>query len=355
MKACCYYLWNFSKMRPTDNLNIVELKPLITPRQLRQRLSLSDKHAKVVLDARDDIKSIITHRDKRMLVIAGPCSIHDEAASIDYAQRLAAIQKKVSDKVLILMRAYFEKPRTTIGWKGMLYDPDLNGSYNMEKGLEKARSIMLKIISLGVPVATEVLEPIVPQYLTDLISWVAIGARTTESQVHRQMASGLSMPIGFKNATDGSLDVAAAAIKTARNPHYFFGIDIDGRVAIAETRGNAYTHFVLRGGAKPNYESEYIAFAEALLKKARIGTGIVVDCSHGNSYKDYKKQRNVVEDIISQKRDGNKSIVGLMLESFIEPGGQDMAIDNLKYGVSVTDECIGWDETEELINRIANI
>jgi 3-deoxy-7-phosphoheptulonate synthase len=343
-------------MRPTDNLNIVELKPLVTPRQLRMRIALDDKKAKVVLDARDAIKSIITHRDKRMLVITGPCSIHDEAATVDYAQRLAKLQKQTADNVLILMRAYFEKPRTTVGWKGMLYDPDLNGSYNMEKGLEQARSIMLKIIDMGVPVATEVLEPIVPQYITDLISWVAIGARTTESQVHRQMASGLSMPIGFKNATDGSLDVAVQAIKTARNPHYFFGIDIDGRVAIAETRGNAYTHFVLRGGTNnPNYESEYIAFAEALLKKARIGTGIVVDCSHGNSLKDYKKQRNVVESIISQKREGNKSIVGIMLESFIEPGSQDIGAERLKYGLSITDECIGWEETSELINKLAKI
>lgn len=343
-------------MRPTDNLNIVELKPLITPRQLRDKLPLSNEQAKVVLDARDDIKSIITHRDDRIIVIAGPCSIHDEVATLDYASRLSKLQDQVSDKVLIVMRAYFEKPRTTIGWKGMLYDPDLNGSYNMEKGLSQARSIMLKIIDMGLPVATEVLEPIVPQYITDLISWVAIGARTTESQIHRQMVSGLSMPIGFKNATDGSLDVAVQAIKTARNPHYFFGIDIDGRVAVAETRGNAYTHFVLRGGANsPNYESEYMAFSEALLKKAGIGTGIVVDCSHGNSLKDYRKQRNVVESIVSQKREGNKSIVGVMLESFIEGGSQNIDSENLKYGVSITDACMGWDETELLIKQLANI
>ncbi|MFI4910512.1 MAG: 3-deoxy-7-phosphoheptulonate synthase [Sedimentisphaeraceae bacterium JB056] len=343
-------------MRPTDNLNIVELKPLITPRQLREQLPLSDKQAKVVLDARDDIKSIITHRDKRMLVITGPCSIHDEASALDYASRLAKLQEKYSDKVLIVMRAYFEKPRTTIGWKGMLYDPDLNGSYNMEKGLRQARDIMLKIIDMGLPVATEVLEPIVPQYITDLISWVAIGARTTESQIHRQMVSGLSMPIGFKNATDGSLDVAVQAIKTARNPHYFFGIDIDGRVAVAETRGNIYTHFVLRGGTNgPNYETEYIAFAEALLKKARIGTGIIVDCSHGNSFKDYRKQADVINSIVSQKREGNKSIVGVMLESFIEEGSQNIDAESLKYGLSITDACIGWDKTESLITKLANI
>ncbi len=342
-------------MRPTDNLNIVELKPLITPRQLRTELALSDTQASTVLNARDDIKSIITHRDKRMLAITGPCSIHDEAAAIDYAERLAKLQEQVRDKILIVMRAYFEKPRTTIGWKGMLYDPDLNGSYNMEKGLSEARKIMLKIIDTGLPIATEVLEPIVPQYITDLISWVAIGARTTESQVHRQMVSGLSMPIGFKNATDGSLDVSVQAIKTARNPHYFFGIDIDGRVAIAETRGNTYTHFVLRGGANgPNYESEYIAFAEALLKKAHIGTGIVIDCSHGNSHKDYRKQAEVVEDIVNQKREGNKSIVGVMLESFIEEGSQKVDDQNLIYGKSITDACIGWQETEKLIKELAS-
>jgi len=343
-------------MRPTDNLNIVELKPLITPRQLRDQLPINDDLAKVVLDARDNIKSIITHRDKRMLVIAGPCSIHDQAAALDYAKRLADLQKQVADKVLIVMRAYFEKPRTTIGWKGLLYDPDLNGSYDMEKGLRLARSIMLNIINTGIPLATEVLEPIIPQYITDMISWAAIGARTTESQIHRQMVSGLSMPIGFKNATDGGLDVAVQAIKTARNPHYFFGIDIDGKVAVAETRGNAFTHFVLRGGLNgPNYESEYIAFAEALLKKARIGTGIVVDCSHANSLKDYRKQKSVIESIVSQKREGNKSIVGVMLESFIEEGSQDIETESLKYGVSITDACIGWDETEMLIRKLANI
>lgn len=343
-------------MRPTDNLNIVELKPLITPRQLREQLALDDEQAKIVLDARDAIKSIISHRDKRMLVIAGPCSIHEPKSALDYAARLAELQKEVADKVLIVMRAYFEKPRTTIGWKGLLYDPDLNGSYDMEKGLRMSRSIMLGIIDMGVPVATEVLEPIVPQYITDVISWAAIGARTTESQIHRQMVSGLSMPIGFKNATDGSLDVAVQAIKTARNPHYFFGIDIDGKVAVAETRGNAFTHFVLRGGSNgPNYESEYIAFAEALLRKARIGAGIVVDCSHSNSYKDYRKQKNVVESIISQKREGNKSIVGVMLESFIEEGSQDIEAESLKYGVSITDACIGWDETKTLIKKLANI
>lgn len=343
-------------MRLTDNVNIVELKELITPRQLREMYPISDEQANVVLDARNSIKNIISHMDKRLVAIVGPCSIHNEQSAVEYARRLAELQERVKDKLLIVMRAYFEKPRTTIGWKGLLYDPELNGSYNMEKGLKLSRKIMLSILDLGIPIATEILDPIVPQYITDLISWSAIGARTSESQIHRQMVSGLSMPVGFKNSTDGSLYIAAQAINTARNPHFFFGITVDGHVALAETKGNPATHFILRGGSLgPNYEVEHIAFAEALLRKENIGTGIIVDCSHANSEKDYRKQRKVLESVANQKLDGNKSIVGIMLESFIEGGNQKLVPGSLNPNVSVTDSCIGWEETEEVLLKLAEV
>ncbi|ARN56019.1 3-deoxy-7-phosphoheptulonate synthase [Sedimentisphaera salicampi] len=343
-------------MRATDNVNIVALRELTTPRELREDLPITQKQADVVLNARKSLKNIISHLDKRMVAIVGPCSIHNEDSAVEYAEKLAKIQEKTKDKLLIVMRAYFEKPRTTIGWKGLLYDPELNGSYNMKKGLHLSRKIMLSILDAGIPIATEILDPIVPQYLTDLISWSAIGARTSESQIHRQMVSGLSMPVGFKNSTDGSLYTSAQAIKTARNPHFFFGINIDGQVALAETKGNAYTHFILRGGCLgPNYEVEHIAFAEALLRKEKIGSGIVVDCSHANSRKDYKKQSKVLDNIIEQKLSGNKSIVGVMIESFLEQGSQKIGSGRLKPNVSVTDSCIGWEETEQLLMKLAEV
>ncbi|MGE4286448.1 MAG: 3-deoxy-7-phosphoheptulonate synthase [Phycisphaerae bacterium] len=340
-------------MRPIDNINIAELKELITPRELRELYPISVTQAKTVMDSRNAVKDIISHVDKRFLAIVGPCSIHDENATIEYAEKLAGLQEKTKGRLLIVMRAYFEKPRTTIGWKGLLYDPELNGTYDMEKGLKASRRIMLEILDMGMPIATEILDPIVPQYLTDLISWSAIGARTSESQIHRQMASGLSMPVGFKNSTDGSLYISAQAIKTARTPHFFFAITVDGKVALAKTKGNAYTHFILRGGLLgPNYDVEHIAFAEALLRKEKIGTGIVVDCSHANSEKDYRNQRKVIENVVSQKLEGNKSIVGIMLESYLEPGSQPLKLGSLSPRISVTDSCIGWEETEELLLRL---
>ncbi len=344
-------------MHPVDNLNIVDLKPLITPNQLRQILPLTEELSESVASSRDVIKDIILRKDDRMLAIVGPCSLHDTQASLEYAARLSELSKKVSDKVVVVMRAYFEKPRTTIGWKGMLYDPYLDGSYDIAEGLRRARSILIEITKLGLPAATEVLDPIVPQYITDLIGWAAIGARTTESQIHRQMASGLSMPIGFKNSTDGSLYVATQAISAANNKHSFFGINSDGRIVVAETKGNKCAHFVLRGGSNgPNYASEHIAFAETLLEKKGIHTGIVVDCSHANSNKDYTKQAVALRNVMEQKKNGNRSIVGVMLESFLEAGNQSINKDNreIKYGLSITDECIGWQETEQLVTEMAD-
>jgi len=289
------------------------------------------------------------------MIIVGPCSLHDEEATLDYARRLLEVQKGCSEQLLVIMRAYFEKPRTTLGWKGMLYDPHLDGSYDLDLGIRTSREMLCEIAEIGVPCATEFLDPIVPQYLADLITWAAIGARTTESQIHRQMASGLSMPIGFKNATDGNIAVAMDAIKAASNPHSFLGIDRNGQVIVAETKGNKYGHLVMRGGTSgPNYSSEFVAFAEVLLNKGNISNGMVIDCSHANSSKSYKRQHEVLLDVADQIQLGNSSIAGAMLESFIKEGKQSIgAAGGFKYGTSLTDACIGWDETEELIGRLA--
>lgn len=341
----------------TDNLNIKQFKPLITPEELKEKFPQSKQMADLIAQSREAIQDILTNKDKRRIVITGPCSLHDHKAAMEYAQRLKKLQEKVKDKLLLVMRAYFEKPRTTVGWKGMLYDPQLDGSYNIEEGFHKAREILLEMAKIPLPAATELLDPIVPQYLADMISWAAIGARTTESQIHRQMASGLSMPIGFKNATDGNIAGALDAIKTASNEHSFMGINRLGQVVIAETKGNKHGHLVVRGGSSgPNYASEYIAFAEVMLKKLGTNNGIIIDCSHANSNKDPKQQRLVLADVAEQIRNGNKSIAGVMLESFLYEGNQKPdEPENLKYGVSLTDKCIGWDETEELIHYFAEV
>jgi 3-deoxy-7-phosphoheptulonate synthase len=338
-------------MELTDNLNIRQFKPLPTPEQIKHLYPQTEQAAALVARSRRQIADILVGQDRRRMVITGPCSLHDEEATLDYAHRLQALQQRCRERVLLVMRTYFEKPRTTLGWKGMLYDPHLDGSYDIETGLSRSRMLLFKIAEIGLPTATEFLDPIVPQYLSDLVSWAAIGARTAESQIHRQMASGLSMPIGFKNATDGNLGVSIDAIKAAQSPHSFLGIDRNGQVVIAETKGNRYGHLVMRGGTDgPNYTSEYVAFAEVLLRKAHIPTGIVIDCSHANSHKNYKRQREALFDIADQIRSGNRSIVGVMLESFINEGKQSIgAAGVLKYGTSLTDACIGWNETEELI------
>jgi len=343
-------------MELTDNLNIKAFKPLISPRQLKEILPQTEDVAHLVADSRGIIQNILAGTDKRRLVVAGPCSIHDPDAALEYAQRLKKLQDEVKDSVLIVMRTYFEKPRTTLGWKGMLYDPSLDNSYDIEKGFRCARGFLLEIANLALPAATEFLDPMVPQYLADLVSWSAIGARTTESQIHRQMASGLSMPIGFKNSTDGNLSHAVEAIKASASAHSFMGIDSEGKVIIAETKGNRFGHLVMRGGSSaPNYTSEYVAFARVLLSKAGISNGIVIDCSHANSNKDYKKQRIAFLDVVDQMRQGGKQLAGFMLESFIEEGAQPLVNPKkLKYGVSLTDSCIGWNETQELIRHLAD-
>ncbi len=341
-------------MELTDNLNIKQFKPLTAPEKLKADFPETEAAAHLVAESRRQVEGILRRDDKRRMIIVGPCSLHDEEATLDYARRLLKVQKSCSEHVLIIMRAYFEKPRTTLGWKGMLYDPHLDGSYDLDLGIRKSRKMLCEIAEIGLPCATEFLDPIVPQYLADLITWAAIGARTTESQIHRQMASGLSMPIGFKNATDGNISVAMDAIKAASNPHSFLGIDRNGQVIVAETKGNKYGHLVMRGGTSgPNYSSEYVAFAEVLLNKAHLTNGIIVDCSHANSHKSYKRQRQSLFDIADQIQLGNACIAGVMLESFIKEGKQSIgAAGGLKYGTSLTDGCIGWDETEELIGRL---
>ena len=290
-----------------------------------------------------------------LLVVVGPCSIHDIDAAKDYAKRLKALHDKHADSLYIVMRVYFEKPRTTVGWKGFINDPDLDDSFNIEKGLKKARELLIWLAELGLPAGTEALDPISPQYLSDLFSWTAIGARTSESQTHREMSSGLSTAVGFKNGTDGSLDIAINALKSASSPHRFLGINNDGQVTQLETRGNAYGHVILRGGSEPNYDSVSIAIAEQTLEKAKLPVNLVVDCSHANSHKNYQLQPLVATNICNQINDGNRSILGLMLESNIDSGNQklgDNALD-LKYGVSITDECIDWPTTDELLSSMS--
>jgi 3-deoxy-7-phosphoheptulonate synthase len=344
-------------MELTDNLNIKQFRPLINPQALKQELPLADDQAALIVQTRRALQDILVNKNKRRIVITGPCSLHDRAASLEYAERLKTLQNDVRDKVLLIMRTYFEKPRTTLGWKGMIYDPHLDNSYDIEEGLRQARGILLDITQLGLPTATEFLDPIVPQYLADLVSWAAIGARTTESQIHRQMASGLSMPIGFKNATDGNLKAAIDAIKAAASAHSFMGIDRHGQVIIAETRGNAFGHLVMRGGGgQSNFGSEYVAFADALLSKVGVANGIIIDCSHANAAKDHTRQHIAFMDILEQMQQGNQRIAGIMLESFLKPGKQSLGTpESLEYGVSITDSCIGWEETEEHIRRMADV
>lgn len=330
---------------------------LVSPTQLKAELPLTPELEQRVLGYRADIKNILDFRDQRKFVVLGPCSIHDVDAAMDYAARLKTLADRVSEKLLLIMRVYFEKPRTTVGWKGLINDPDLNDSFHVEKGFHMGRQLLLDITKIGLPTATEALDPIVPQYIGDLIAWAAIGARTTESQTHREMASGLSMPVGFKNGTDGSIKVALNALQSAMQPHNFLGINQQGQVSVFQTTGNAYGHVILRGGeGQPNYDPMSVAQVEAALKKADMHPRIVIDCSHGNSNKDYRLQPVVMESVVQQIVAGNNSIVGLMLESHLAEGGQSIPADlsQLQYGVSVTDKCIGWEETERIILAAAD-
>ncbi|MBT3375387.1 MAG: 3-deoxy-7-phosphoheptulonate synthase [Lentisphaerae bacterium] len=342
-------------MVQTDNLNIEAIRPLSSPEGVKAELPLTTRAADTVVGARAQIENILMHRDPRQILVVGPCSVHDVESALVYAERLKALSDEVEERLLLVMRVYFEKPRTTLGWKGLIYDPDLDDSCDIDKGLRLARQVLLQVATLGMPAASEMLEPVIPQYITDLISWGAIGARTTESQTHRQLASGLSMPVGFKNATDGNLKVAVEAISTAVSAHTFIGITGDGKAAIFQTRGNAFGHLVLRGGTSgPNYGSEHVAYAQELMRKSGLIPNLLVDCSHANSGKRPEKQRVVVDDVMEQVRGGAECIVGMMLESNLKPGKQSMPDDpsQIVPGLSVTDACIGWDETEELVRYI---
>ena len=339
------------------NVNISSLEVLPTPGDIKAFLPLSTRAEKTVFEARLTVEHILERRDPRLLIVVGPCSIHDPIAAMDYAHRLKKLSDEVSDTLYIVMRVYFEKPRTTTGWKGMINDPYMDDSFHIEEGLKKARKLLLDIAELGLPAGTEALDPMSPQYLSDLVSWGAIGARTTESQTHREMASGLSMPVGFKNGTDGGLQVAINAMLSAKQPHSFLGVNQEGQVAVVRTKGNAYGHVILRGGSKPNYDAESIALAEAALGKQKLPSNIVVDCSHANSNKDPARQPEVFDAVVKQIVAGNKSIVGAMLESNIYAGNQAIPADLalLRYGVSVTDGCIDWPTTETNLRQVRKV
>jgi 3-deoxy-7-phosphoheptulonate synthase len=339
-----------------DNINVASQEILITPKQLKAKIPVSDRANAVISESRQVIQNILDGSDKRIFAVVGPCSIHDTDAAIDYAKRLKVLADKVSDTVYIVMRVYFEKPRTTVGWKGLINDPHLNNSFQIEEGLHIGRELLLDIAEIGLPTSTEALDPISPQYMQDLISWSAIGARTTESQTHREMSSGLSSPVGFKNGTDGGLTVATNALLSVSNPHRFLGINGEGQVAVIETTGNQYGHIVLRGGSKgPNYDSVNVKLCEEALAKAGLSSNIMIDLSHANSSKDHNRQPLVLDDVASQIVAGNASIVGLMIESNIGAGNQSIT-DNkadLAYGISVTDACIDWQTTDDCISQFA--
>lgn len=336
----------------TQDTHVAGTEVLVSPRRVKAEYPAKRVHLETVLRARQQIEAILDKKDKRLLVITGPCSIHDPKAALEYAARLRRLAAVVRPTMLLVMRVYFEKPRTTIGWKGLINDPDLNGTFHIEKGLRLARGVLLRINEMGLPAATEVLDPITPQYLMDLVSWAAIGARTAESQVHRELASGLSAPVGFKNATDGSLEAAVNGVRAARAPHHFIGVNPDGRITVYRTKGNPYAHVVLRGGnGKPNFDLKSIRRCEELLKKNHLPENIVVDCSHGNSNKDYRKQPVVFRSVLQHLEKGVRSICGVMLESHLHEGQQPFSPGKRKwkYGVSITDACIGWETTEALL------
>lgn len=344
-------------MKKISNVNIVREYPLPTPYEILSELPLSSDLTEHIFSARRQVEEIIARRDKRILVICGPCSIDSIPAAMEYAMRLKPLQRKVADKMFLVMRSYFEKPRTTVGWKGLVYDPDLDQSFNVEKGLRLARKLLIQLAELGIPAATEFLEPIIPQYFADLISWASIGARTSESQTHRQLASGLSMPIGFKNSTDGSVSVAVDAVRTALAKHSFLGVINDGRTGVFSTKGNPYCHVVLRGGMHaPNYMSEHIAYTKELMRREGVTPSVVVDCSHANSQRNPANQPKILNNIVAQINAGETAISGVMLESYIKQGRQDIIPDRGKMipGLSITDPCLGWAETEDAVLEAFN-
>lgn len=332
-----------------ENINVANTEVLITPNELKQQLPVPEAIQTFINNERIAVQNIVGRQDPRLLVVVGPCSIHDPDAAIEYAVRLAELRKRYQQRLCIVMRAYFEKPRSTTGWKGLINDPHLDDTFQIAEGLYLARKLLLDISALELGVATEALDPITPQYIQDLMSWSAIGARTTESQTHREMASGLSCPIGFKNGTDGSLSVALNAMQSALNPHSFLGINASGQVSVINTRGNAFTHVVLRGGSGgPNYTAEHINAAHDALLAQGMQTSIMVDCSHANSGKDHRNQPKVLEDVLRQISQGQDTITGVMIESHLHAGNQRMS-DELEYGVSITDACVDWETTEDML------
>lgn len=338
-----------------EDLNIASNTTLITPEKLKSELPITETAMTVVEKGREDIRNILDRKDHRLFIVIGPCSIHDVEAAKEYAHKLKALSEKVSDTLLLVMRVYFEKPRTTVGWKGLINDPYLNDTFKIEDGLKISRKLLIDLSEIGLPLSTEALDPISPQYLQDLITWSAIGARTTESQTHREMASGLSSAVGFKNGTDGSLTVAINALQSVANPHRFLGINENGQVSVVETKGNKYGHVVLRGGGgKTNYDSVSIALCEQEIEKSGIDNNIMIDCSHANSNKDPALQPLVMDNASNQIIEGNKSIIGLMVESHLKFGNQNIPanLDDLVYGQSITDGCISWEQTEEAILKM---
>ncbi len=335
------------------NINVTDEQTLSIPSSIKADIPLSEEGRQSILNFREQLGHIIQRDDQRIVVVAGPCSIHDIKAAKEYALKLKELHDRFNDRMFVIMRVYFEKPRTTVGWKGLINDPHLDDTFEVETGLREARKLLTWLADLGLPAGTEVLDPISPQYLADLFTWSAIGARTTESQTHREIASGLSMPVGFKNGTDGNLDVAVNALRSASSSHRFMGINQDGQVALITTRGNPHGHIILRGGKHPNYDSVNIALLEQRLQHEGIESSFVVDCSHGNSQKDFRLQPLVFRNVITQLRQGNRSIIGLMLESHLNEGNQKIAKEKseLKYGVSITDACINWETTEVLLNE----
>ena len=340
---------------PTRDLRVVSLRPLVSPALLTDDLPLDAPSAHVVSSARDDVVRILNWEDDRLFVVVGPCSVHDCGAALDYAQRLALLSERVVDDLRIVMRVYFEKPRTTLGWKGLINDPHLDGSYAVNEGLRLARQLLLDIIGLGLPAGCEFLDPITPQFFADAVTWGAIGARTTESQVHRQLASGLSMPVGFKNGTSGDVQVAIDALRAAAHPHSFFGVTEQGLAGIVTTRGNQDCHVILRGGRDgPNYDAGCVSDALDHLRASKLPPRLVIDASHGNSGRDFRLQRVVVHDIAEQLASGERGVVGAMVESFLVEGRQDLGDPAvLTYGQSITDPCIGWDATESALEELA--
>ncbi len=335
----------------TYDVRVKEFIPLVAPADLKEELPVTDNSARTVVEGRQAIQDIIDKKDPRLLIVTGPCSIHDEKAALEYADRLKQLSREVEDTMLLVMRVYFEKPRTTVGWKGMINDPDLDGSCDMSQGLRRARALLMQITEMGLPTATELLDPITPQYIAGLVCWTAIGARTTESQTHREMASGLSMPVGFKNCTDGSLTNAVNAMIAAGSTQSFLGIDPQGHTSIVTTTGNPYAHIVLRGGERPNYDSVSIREAIGLLHAKNLPEAIMVDCSHANSHKRHEEQAVAWHDTVKQRIDGTDAIIGLMLESNLFEGQQKNTGDlaTMRYGISITDACISWETTEALI------